>query len=70
MPQNLTFSFKRNRRQRNIYTYYDKGNAVQIHIFKSGWKNYYQCVIEWGEFEDSQIKTLTTEGIRAGQFRN
>jgi hypothetical protein len=39
--------------------YYDKGNVVALYIFKSGWFNLYNCVLEWGEYEQSEIKNYT-----------
>lgn len=39
--------------------YYDKDNVVALYIFKSGWFNLYNCVFEWGEMEQSEIKHCT-----------
>ena len=43
--------------------YYDKGNVVSLSIFKSGWENLYNCVLEWGEYEMSEVKTYTANEI-------
>ena len=42
-----------------LFSYYDKENVVALYIFKSGWFNLYNCVLEWGEYERSDLNTLT-----------
>lgn len=47
----------------DLCRYYDKDNVVSLSIFKSGWDNIYNCVLEWGEYEQSEMKTYTANEI-------
>lgn len=46
-----------------LHRYYDATNVVSVSIFKSGWKNKYQCVEEWGEYETTEHHLYTAEEI-------
>lgn len=46
-----------------LNSYYDKENVVSIHIFKSGWKGKYECVMEWGEYGSSELFVRTAQEI-------
>ena len=54
----LKYNFIQTKRG-ELNKYYDKDNAVVLYIFKSGWYNLYNCVLEWCEYERSEIKTIT-----------
>lgn len=45
--------------------YYDRQNIVVLYIFKSGWSypQMYQCIEEWGEYEESEYHLYTAEDI-------
>jgi hypothetical protein len=45
---------------RFIKQYYDEYNAVVLTIFKSGWRGRYHCILEWGEFEDTDHKLYSS----------
>jgi hypothetical protein len=42
-----------------LSSYYDRENVVSLTIFKSGWSNLYECILELGEYGTSQLSTLT-----------
>jgi len=50
-------------KNRNLISYYDKENVVVLFIFKSGWHEVYQCILEWGEYEASEHYLLTAQQI-------
>ena len=56
MWQNKQVTYKFSQRVKgSLYTYYDDENNMALHIFESGWKGYYQCIIESGEYETTDI---------------
>jgi hypothetical protein len=48
---------------RFVKQYYDNENVVLLTIFESGWKNHYNCVLEWGEYQDVDYKLYTAQEI-------
>ena len=48
---------------RFIRQYYDEQNAVVLTIFKSGWRGRYHCILEWGEYEDTNHKLCSPNEI-------
>ena len=46
-----------------LNTFYDQHNVVALYIFKSGWKGKYECVEEWGEYENSNHNLYDAEDI-------
>lgn len=48
-----------------LSNYIDKENAISLYIFKSGWKDTYECVIEWGEYERSDVERYTGSQIES-----
>ncbi len=47
-----------------LYSYYDEENVVLLRIIRSGWKGKFDCILEWGEYEQADIKVFTGEEIR------
>jgi len=47
----------------SLHYYIDTENAMALYIFKSGWKKYYECIEEWGEYEKSELKLLDATEI-------
>lgn len=46
-----------------LHKYVDDDNVMHLYIFKSGWKDYYECIEEWGEYEKSELKLLDAKEI-------
>ena len=59
---NAKYNFKKYK-SGNFYKYHDTENVVSLTIFPSGWKNEYQCIQEWGEYEQSEYHLYTSEQI-------
>ena len=59
---NAKYNFKKYK-SINLYRYYDTENVVSLTIFPSGWKGEYQCILEWGEYEQSDYHLYTSEQI-------
>lgn len=36
----------------NLNHFFDRDHVVSLFIFKSGWENYYHCILEWGEYTE------------------
>lgn len=47
----------------DLCKYYDVNNVVSLSILKSGWKGYYNCILEWGEYQQSELKYYTAFDI-------
>lgn len=46
-----------------LYSYYDEKNVVALRIIKSGWENKFDCILEWGEYEQVEVHLYTAEQI-------
>ena len=57
------YNFLKTQSNINLYKYYDKENVVALYIFKSGWKDFYHCILEWGEYENTDILQLRANDI-------
>ena len=65
------FNFKEYRRgtlkgtdkNRFVRQYYDEEHVVLLTIFPSGWKKRYNCVLEWGEYQDTHYELYAAQEI-------
>lgn len=48
-----------------LNNYVDIENALSLYIFKSGWKDKYECVLEWGEYERCEVNCYTGAQIES-----
>lgn len=64
MPKNIKYNFKKINSIQELYRYYDNECVVALYIFKSGWKNKYNCVLEWGEYGTSESNVYNAEEIK------
>jgi hypothetical protein len=55
-------NFKKEQINIKLYQYYDEENTISLTIFKSGWKNIYQCIEEDPIF-GTIIRTYSPEDI-------
>lgn len=46
------------------YRFVDLENAASLIIIKSGWKDRYDCVLEWGEYERADVDVYTAQEIQ------
>lgn len=58
------YNFSKCKSSNDLHSYYDKENVVSLRIIKSGWKGKYDCILEWGEYEQADVNVFNGEQIR------